>query len=64
VLVDRPPAGPGWLHEVKHKGFRILARKLGERVQVWTRRGTDFTYRFPTIAEAVRGLSAGLAEAR
>jgi ATP-dependent DNA ligase len=23
----RPPAGPGWLHEVKHDGFRILARK-------------------------------------
>jgi bifunctional non-homologous end joining protein LigD len=57
-LVDRPPAGPGWLHEVKHDGFRILALKQGERVQVWSRRGADFTYRFPAIAEAVRGLSA------
>jgi bifunctional non-homologous end joining protein LigD len=56
-LVDRPPAGPGWLHEVKHDGFRILARKQDERVQVWSRRGADFTYRFPAIAEAVRGLS-------
>ena len=56
VLVDRPPAGPGWLHEVKHDGFRILARKDGERAQVWSRRGADFTYRFPAIAEAVRGL--------
>jgi bifunctional non-homologous end joining protein LigD len=50
-------AGPGWLHEVKHDGFRILARKQDERVQVWSRRGADFTYRFPAIAEAVRGLS-------
>jgi hypothetical protein len=31
LLVDRPPAGAGWLHEVKHDGFRILVRKLGER---------------------------------
>src|SRR6516225_4352817 len=38
ALVDRPPAGPGWLHEVKHDGFRILVRKLGERSKVWSRR--------------------------
>jgi hypothetical protein len=31
--------------------------KQGECVKVWSRRGADFTYRFPTIAEAVRGLS-------
>ena len=56
ALVDHPPAGPGWLHEVKHDGFHILASKLGERVKVWSRRGADFTDRFPAIAEAVRGL--------
>jgi ATP-dependent DNA ligase len=43
---------------VKHDGFRILAWKQGERVNVWSRRGADFTYRFPIIAEAVRSLSA------
>jgi bifunctional non-homologous end joining protein LigD len=58
VLVDRPPAGPGWLHEIKHDGFRILALKQGERVQIWSRRGADFTGRFTRIADAVRGLSA------
>jgi bifunctional non-homologous end joining protein LigD len=42
---------------VKHDGFRILVRKLGERSMVWSRRGADFTYRFPAIAEAVRGLA-------
>jgi hypothetical protein len=26
VLVDRPPAGPGWLHEVKHDGFRVVGK--------------------------------------
>ena len=54
----RPPAGPGWLHEVKHDGYRIVARKQGERVTLWIRYGTDFTNRLPRIAEAVRGLAA------
>jgi bifunctional non-homologous end joining protein LigD len=59
TLTDHPPAGSRWLHEVKHDGWRILARKQGERIQLWTRRGADFTDRFSRIAEGVRGLSAG-----
>jgi hypothetical protein len=39
TLAARPPSGPGWLHEIKHDGFRILARKQGEQVKVWSRRG-------------------------
>ena len=58
VLVAKPPAGPGWLHEAKHDGFRLLAFKDGERVRLWSRRGADFTDRFPRIAEAVRRLPA------
>jgi ATP dependent DNA ligase domain len=56
TLVANPPAGPGWLHEVKHDGFRILARKQGARVEVWSRRGAVFNDRFPRIAEAVAAL--------
>ena len=56
TLVANPPAGPGWLHEVKHDGFRILARKQGERVEVWSRRGALFNDRFPRIAEAMDAL--------
>ena len=56
--MNRPPAGPGWLHEIKHDGFRIVAWKQGERVTVWSRRGADFTGRFSRIADAVRSLSA------
>jgi bifunctional non-homologous end joining protein LigD len=58
TLVADPPTGPGWWHEVKHDGFRTLAKKQGERVEVWSRYGTDFTGRFSNIAEAVRGLPA------
>jgi bifunctional non-homologous end joining protein LigD len=56
VLVAKPPTGPGWLHEVKYDGFRLLGFKDGERVRLWSRRGADFTERFPRIAEAVRRL--------
>jgi bifunctional non-homologous end joining protein LigD len=43
---------------VKHDGFRILALKQGELVNVWSGRGVDFTDRFLNIADAVRGLPA------
>ena len=58
VLVAKSPAGPGWLHEVKHDGFRLLGFRDGARVKLWSRRGADFTDRFPRIAEAVRRLPA------
>jgi ATP-dependent DNA ligase len=27
LLAERPPSGPDWLHEIKHDGFRIIARR-------------------------------------
>src|SRR5208337_1411346 len=58
TLVDRPPSGPEWVHEIKYDGYRIIARKEGDRVTIWTRHGTKFTDRLPKIAEAVRRLKA------
>jgi bifunctional non-homologous end joining protein LigD len=57
-LVVRPPAGPGWLHEIKHDGYRIIARKQGESVGLWSRYGADFTDRLPRIVEAIGSLPA------
>ena len=51
-----PPSGPGWLHEIKHDGFRILARLDSAGVQLITRAGNDFTDRFPFIAMALKSL--------
>ena len=48
-----PPSGPGWLHEIKHDGFRILARRDPAGVRLITRNGNDFSDRFPFIATAV-----------
>ena len=57
LVVERPPAGSDWLHEIKHDGYRIIACKDGSRVTLWTRHGTNFTDRLPKVAEAVRSLA-------
>ena len=41
------PSGPLWLHEVKHDGYRLLVRRTAEGVRIRTRRGFDWTDRFP-----------------
>jgi ATP-dependent DNA ligase len=51
-----PPSGELWLHEIKHDGFRVIARKRGTRVKLYSRAGNDLTYRFPLIVEALAAL--------
>ena len=53
---DTLPSGGLWIHEIKHDGFRIIARKDGERVTLYSRPGNDFTQRFPPIARALTHL--------
>jgi bifunctional non-homologous end joining protein LigD len=50
------PSGGQWLHEIKHDGFRIIARKNGARVRLYSRPGNDFTHRFPLIVDALARL--------
>src|ERR1700720_3477566 len=52
----QPPSGEEWVHEIKHDGFRIIARKVGKRVKLYSRPGNDLTYRFPLIVEALAKL--------
>src|SRR6266403_1828502 len=52
----QPPTGDAWLHEIKHDGFRVIARKDGARVKLYSRPGNDLTYRFPLIVEALTRL--------
>jgi bifunctional non-homologous end joining protein LigD len=49
----QPPTGRGWIHEIKHDGFRILAQRADGRVRLRTRKGTDFSSRFPQIVAAL-----------
>jgi bifunctional non-homologous end joining protein LigD len=53
---ERPPSGELWLHEIKHDGFRVIARKDGPKVRLYSRPGNDLTYRFPLIVESVARL--------
>lgn len=54
--VERPPAGSGWLHEIKFDGYRIQTRVAGGRVTLKTRKGLDWTRRFGAIAKAFKSL--------
>src|ERR1700675_3780343 len=51
-----PPTGPGWIHEIKHDGFRILARRDANGVRLFTRNGYNFADRFPMIVAALENL--------
>jgi bifunctional non-homologous end joining protein LigD len=53
-----PPSGAMWLHEIKHDGFRVIARKDGSQVKLYSRPGNDLTRRFPLIVEALARLRA------
>jgi bifunctional non-homologous end joining protein LigD len=46
----KPPAGPGWVHEIKHDGYRLQVRRVGDQVRLFTRRGYDWSGRYPSIA--------------
>src|SRR6266536_2675351 len=50
---DKLPSGSQWLHEIKHDGFRIIARKTGAQVRLYSRPGNDLTRRFPLIVETL-----------
>jgi hypothetical protein len=59
TTAPRPPSGDQWLHEIKHDGFRVIARKDGKRVKLYSRPGNDLTERFPLIVEALARREAG-----
>ncbi|MGZ6037951.1 MAG: non-homologous end-joining DNA ligase, partial [Phenylobacterium sp.] len=50
-LVDRPPQGPGWGHEIKFDGYRLQLRVEGGQATLKTRGGLDWTAKFDAIAK-------------
>jgi bifunctional non-homologous end joining protein LigD len=52
----QPPSGPGWLHEIKLDGFRMLARRDAAGLRLLTRNAFDWAGRYPGITSAVNGL--------
>jgi bifunctional non-homologous end joining protein LigD len=58
TLRTAPPQGPGWVHEIKFDGYRIQARLDHGEVRLLTRKGLDWTNKFPNVANAVAELPA------
>lgn len=56
-IAATPPDGANWVHEIKFDGYRIEARVANGKVQLLTRRGLDWTQRFPEIANEAKALS-------
>jgi bifunctional non-homologous end joining protein LigD len=57
-LVEKAPDAPDWLHELKLDGYRMHARLDAGRVQILTRRGNNWTEKYPAIKKAIAGLPA------
>ncbi|HKX65120.1 MAG TPA: DNA ligase D, partial [Rhizomicrobium sp.] len=61
-LVDQPPAGAGWVHEVKFDGYRMQLRVEKSKAKLYTRKGLDWTGKFAAIAGAAAKLPDGIVD--
>jgi bifunctional non-homologous end joining protein LigD len=57
TLVDAPPGGREWLHEIKYDGYRAVTAVAGDRVAIYTRKGLDWTDRFARLVPALQRLN-------
>ena len=57
-LLEQAPTAGEWVYELKFDGFRIVAVKSGEKVNLVSRNGNELAARFPEVADAVRALPA------
>ncbi|RWI14446.1 MAG: ATP-dependent DNA ligase [Mesorhizobium sp.] len=51
-LVEKPPEGDDWIHEVKFDGYRSQMIIDASGVRIFTRRGVDWTAKYPDLAKA------------
>jgi bifunctional non-homologous end joining protein LigD len=56
TLVDKPPSGEAWFHELKLDGYRLLCHVDHGQVRFWTRNRKDWTAKFPALGKAVKAL--------
>ncbi len=54
--LERPPSTEGWIHEIKFDGYRIQARIESGEVTLKTRKGLDWTAKYPAIATSAANL--------
>lgn len=61
TLVEEPPGGDRWIHELKLDGYRLMCRIDRGRVRLFTRNLKDWTARFRSVADAAGQLPVGTA---
>jgi len=59
-VVERPPAGAGYAHEIKFDGYRVQVRVQNRKVQIRTRTGLDWTKKYAVVAKAAKALPDGI----
>ena len=57
LLVDTPPVGDEWVHEMKFDGYRIQARIQKQKVSLITRSGQDWTDEYESIVQSLKKLT-------
>jgi len=57
TVADRPPSGPGWVHELKHDGYRLQVHIRDGRARLFTMNGNDWSDRYPRIIEEAARLN-------
>src|SRR6266481_5671290 len=58
IKASRPPSGADWVHEIKHDCYRMIVRRDGPTVRLYTRNAYDWTARFPAITAAAGRIKA------
>jgi bifunctional non-homologous end joining protein LigD len=58
IKAAKPPSGPDWVHEIKHDGYRLIVRRDGPTVRLYTRNAYSWTARPPAIAAAAERIKA------
>ncbi|MER8465988.1 ATP-dependent DNA ligase [Mesorhizobium sp. M1396] len=57
TLVEKPPEGDGWLHEVKFDGYRSQIVRDEDGVRIFTRRGLDWSAKYRDLVDAAKRLN-------
>jgi bifunctional non-homologous end joining protein LigD len=58
VKASKPPSGADWVHEIEHDGYRIIVRRDGPAVRLYSRSAHDWTARLSAIATAAHRIKA------
>jgi bifunctional non-homologous end joining protein LigD len=57
TLVNAPPSGKKWLHEIKFDGYRIVCFVKGKKIKLKTRNNQDWTEKFPYLVKTLQHLN-------